>query len=131
MLEGLAMEQRLSTTGAEAASAMPIGRFLVMGGGARSPLWCQIMADVLGRPVDVAREPEATCLGAGILAAFGAGIFTSVQEAAAAMTGTGKRYVPNSEQSAKYDRIYDLYKDIYPALREHFARLRQVMQDIS
>lgn len=131
MLEGLAMEQRLSTAGAEAASAMPIERFLVMGGGSRSPLWCQIVADVLGRPVDVAREPEATCLGAGILAAYGVGLFASVEEAAKAMTGVGKRYSPQPEQSRKYDRLYGLYKDIYPALRDHFARLRDVMQEIS
>lgn len=130
ILEGLAMEQRLSTTGAEAASDMPIRRFLAMGGGARSPLWCQIIADVLGKPVSVAREPEATCLGAGILAAYGAGCFGSVEEAAAAMTGVGKTYDPQPHQSAKYDHIYGLYKDIYPALRDHFLRLRQVMADI-
>ena len=131
ILEGLAMEQRLSTTGAEAASAMPIRRFLAMGGGSRSPLWCQIIADVLGKPVAVAREPEATCLGAGILAAYGAGFFGSVEEAAAAMTGVGKTYAPQAAQSGKYDRLYDLYKDIYPALRDHFVRLRQVMAEIS
>lgn len=131
ILEGLAMEQRLSSTGAEAASASPIERFLVMGGGSHSRLWCQIVADVLNRPVDVASEPEATCLGAGILAAYGAGLFSSVGEAANAMTGVGKHYQPRPEESAKYDRLYDLYKDIYPALRDHFSRLRHVMQDIS
>jgi xylulokinase len=130
ILEGLAMEQRLSTTGAEAASDLPIKRFLAMGGGARSPLWCQIVADVLGKPVSVAREPEATCLGAGILAAYGAGYFGSVHEAAAAMTGTGISYEPRPAQCARYDKLYGLYKDIYPALRDHFLRLRQVMGEI-
>jgi xylulokinase len=79
----------------------------------------------------VAREPEATCLGAGILAAYGAGHFHSVEAAAAAMTGVGKTYEPQPAQSAKYDKLYGLYKDIYPALREHFQRLRQVMAEIA
>ncbi|MFD1810356.1 hypothetical protein ACFSHQ_26345 [Gemmobacter lanyuensis] len=46
------------------------------------------------------------------------------------MTGVGKTYDPQPQQSAKYDHIYGLYKDIYPALRDHFLRLRQVMADI-
>jgi len=129
ILEGLAMEQRLSSSGAEAAG-VPIERFLVMGGGSHSQLWCQIVADVLNRPVDVALEPEATCLGAGILAAYGASLFPSVSDAAAAMTGIGRSYAPVPEQSSKYDQLFGLYKDIYPSLREHFTRLRQVMKNI-
>ena len=129
ILEGLAMEQRLSTTGAEKAS-QPIERFLVMGGGSHSRLWCQIIADVLNRSVHVAREPEATCLGAGILAAFGAGLFPSIEDAANAMTGTGRRYDPQPTESAKYDQLYGVYKDIYPALRKQFSDLHRVMQDL-
>ena len=123
------MEQRLSSSGSEAAG-VPIKRFLVMGGGSHSQLWCQIIADVLNRPVDVALEPEATCLGAGILAAYGAGLFPSISEAAATMTGTGRSYAPVPEQSSKYDQLFGLYKDIYPSLREQFTRLRQVIKDI-
>ena len=66
----------------------------------------------------------------GILAAYGAGYFSSVEEAAAAMTGVGKTYQPQPAQSAKYDKLYGLYKDIYPALREHFQRLRHAMAEI-
>ena len=129
ILEGLAMEQRLSSSGAEAQS-QKINQFLVMGGGARSALWCQIIADVLNRPVDVAREPEATCLGAGLLAAVGAGIFPSVPDAAAAMCGAGVSYHPNETDRLKYDQIYHIYKDIYPALKDHFARLADITSEL-
>ena len=78
----------------------------------------------------MALEPEATCLGAGILAAYGAGLFPSISEAAATMTGTGRSYAPVPEQSSKYDQLFGLYKDIYPSLREQFTRLRQVIKDI-
>ena len=130
ILEGLAFEQRLSTTGAERATGTTIDRFLVMGGGSRSALWCQIMADTLGRPIHIAREAEATCLGAGILAAVGAGHFDSAKQAAAAMCGTGKCYAPDPRQQGRYDRFYDIYKDIYPALRDSFARMRVAIDTI-
>ena len=130
ILEGLAFEQRLSTLGAESVTGARTERFLVMGGGSRSPLWCQMIADILGRPVEIAREAEATCLGAGILAAVGAGHYDSAATAAAAMSGVGRGYAPDPVQSAKYDQLFDIYKDIYPALRDQFTRLRQVTEAI-
>lgn len=129
VLEGLALEQKLSTTGAEAAHGTRTERFRLMGGGTRSALWCQIMADVLDRPVEIAGEAEATCLGAGMLAAAGAGLFDGVEAAAKAMSAGGRIYRPDPAQSARYARIFDLYKDIYPALRPHFSRLKDVMHE--
>ena len=130
ILEGLALEQRLSTTGAEAAMGTRTDRFRLMGGGTKSRLWCQIVADVLERPVEIAREAEATCLGAGMLAAAGAGLFPDIQTAADAMSRGGQVYDPEPAQSARYSRLYDVYKDIYPALRDQFARLKEVVNDI-
>jgi hypothetical protein len=60
-------------------------RNLVVGGGARSPLWCQIIADISGRPVFLARTSQTTALRAGILAAAGVGLHSSVITAAQAM----------------------------------------------
>ncbi len=130
ILEGLALEQRLSTTGAEAAMGTRTDRFRLMGGGTRSRLWCQIIADVLERPVEIAREAEATCLGAGMLAAAGAGLFPSIQAAADAMSFGGQVYDPEPAQAARYSRLFDVYKDLYPALRDPFARLKEVVNDI-
>lgn len=128
LLEGLAMEQRLSTTGAEAALGAPIERLRVMGGGSRSPLWCQIVADVLGRPVEVTRETETTCLGAGMLAAVGAGLHPDIASAAAAMSGTRETYGPQADTAAVYDDLYGVYRGLYPRLRESFAELGAVMR---
>ena len=130
MLEGLAMETRLSTAGAELATGLRAGRFLVMGGGARSPLWCQIIADVLVRPIVVAREDEATCLGAGMLAATAAGLYADVAEASLCMSGTGRSYHPDPATAAGYDRLFDIHKTLYPALRDQFRRLREVTLEI-
>ncbi len=131
ILEGLAMEQRVSTRAAEAAMGVEAERFLVMGGGSQSPLWCQVMADVFDRPVEVAREAEATCLGAGMLAAVAAGLYASVEEAVAGMSGTGRVYEPDRSQCAKYDRLFGVYSDLYPVLARNFSDLREVMREIA
>ena len=123
LLEGIAFEQRLLTEGAEAAIADPVERLIVLGGGSRSPVWCQIIADVMRRPVEVVREPESTCLGAGMLASAAVGIHSSIADAAVAMSGTARCYRPEAAVSDVYDRLYDVYRDIYPALRPVFARL--------
>ena len=124
LLEGLAMEQRLSTVGAEQALGVPIERLRVMGGGSRSPLWCQIFADILKRPVEVTRETETTCLGAGMMAAAGVGLYAGIGEAAAAMSGIRQVYLPDEPASAAYDRLYGVYRQLYPTLRETFAQLQ-------
>ncbi|WP_415853662.1 xylulokinase [Sinomonas sp. G460-2] len=128
LLEGLAFEQRLLTTGAENALSQPVTEVVALGGGSRSPLWCQIIADVTQRSVSVVREPESTCLGAGMLAASALGIHDSVETAAKAMSGIGVSYEPEPDQAASYDRLYSVYRDVYPANREIFARLAEATQ---
>ncbi len=128
LLEGLAMEQRLSTTGAELAWGTPIEHIRLMGGGSRSALWCQIIADVLNRPVDVTRETETTCLGAGMLAAVGAGLHADLAEAAASMSGVRQAYRPQEPARSAYDGFYDIYRQLYPRLRDTFAELRVMVK---
>lgn len=131
ILEGLAMEQRLSTTGAETATGKTTDRFRVMGGGSRSALWCQILADVLQRPVEVARESEATCLGAAMLAASAAGLYGSVAEASSQMSGAGLTYEPDPSRTGVYDRFYRVYRTLYPALKTQFGDLQDVIDATS
>ncbi len=128
LLEGLAFEQRLLTTGAENAAAQPVTEILALGGGSRSPVWCQIIADVMRRSVSVVRESESTCLGAGMLAAAAVGIHESIPAAAKAMSGTGVAYEPESAAAAVYERLYDLYCDIYPSNRAVFAKLAEAVR---
>jgi xylulokinase len=125
LLEGIAFEQRLLTSGAEEALDQPITDIVALGGGSRSAVWCQIIADVLQRQVSVVHEPESTCLGAGMLAAAGAGTHESVPAAGAAMSGISASYDPDPGTVARYDRLYDVYRDIYPSTRDIFARLAE------
>lgn len=129
VIEGLALEQRLSTSGAEQAIGARTECFRLMGGGTRSALWCQIMADVLERPVEIAREAEATCLGAGMLAAAGAGLYGSITEASSEMSATGRTYLPDQGQSARYSDLFEVYRGLYPALQSHFTRLKDFQHE--
>jgi xylulokinase len=125
ILEGIAFEQRLVGDAIMAAAETPFDRYLAMGGGARSALWLQIFADVTGVPVVPAATAEATCLGAGVLAAYGAGWYPTIAAAAAAMAPepTATIYTPGV-QAAIYEGLYrGVYCGLYPALRDSLARL--------
>jgi xylulokinase len=125
--EGVAYEFRLAMTGVQEATGQPIEEYVILGGGSNSELWCQIMADVLGRPVVRARSVEATCLGAGVLAAYGAGWYESVEEAAAAMTEVGERFEPDDTAAGVYDELFtDVYQPLYGNVAGQLHRLAEV-----
>lgn len=121
VLEGIAFELRVCLEEAERSLPVPIAEFIAMGGGTRSALWCQLFADILQRPIVLAGSNEATALGAGVLAAVGAGLYASTAQAAEAMTKVGKRYEPQAHTRATYDALFGVYRQIYPALRPVFA----------
>jgi xylulokinase len=125
ILEGMALEQRLLTTGVEKATGVPIDEILLLGGGSRSPLWCQIIADVLGRPVKLVREQESTALGAGIHAAAAAGLHPDLRAAADAMTGVETGFAPDASAHDRYTQIFAAYRGIYPGLRSTFQAMAE------
>jgi len=97
----------------------------MLGGGSRSPLWCQIIADALGRTVKLVREQESTALGAGIHAAAAAGLYGDIRSAADGMTGIATVFEPDMAAHARYSEIFDAYLDIYPSLRSTFQLLAE------
>lgn len=126
ILEGIAFEQRLVGDAMMAVTG-PFSEYVTMGGGSKSDLWCQIVADVTGIPVVRSTSTEATCLGAGILAATAAGWYPDVRSAANAMTGTAERFTPQPETQAIYDRLYqEIYKPLFPTLQPLADRLTEL-----
>src|SRR5919204_474759 len=116
--EGIAYEHRLAIEGIQAATGERIREHVILGGGSRSDLWCQIMADVLGAPVTRAHTPEATNLGAGILCAYGLGWYPSVEEGVAAMTGVAGSFEPDDRARALYDNLFtQVYRPLFPAIQ--------------
>jgi len=93
------------------------------GGGARSPLWRQILADVFDTEVVTMTVTEGAAYGAALLAGVGAGIFRTVDDACEQTIRVLTRVEPNPRNRAVYDWHYNTYRDLYPALRTTFDRL--------
>ena len=102
-------------------SAATLGEVRVSGGGASSDVWLQIIADVMDLPVRVADTSEGSALGAALLAATGAGAFASVAEATNHAVEVGELIAPTTD-AANYEDAYQMYRDLYPALKETFHR---------
>jgi xylulokinase len=84
----------------------------------------RIVADATGKPVQVSSTIEASCLGAGMLAAVGAGWYGYADEAARAMQGRVETTVePEPARTAVYRELLEIYCEVYPALRGTFTRL--------
>ena len=129
ILEGIAFEQRLATDGVEQAVGSPVQRYIAFGGGARSPLWCQIIADIAGKPVHLAHAPEATALGAGILAAAAANLYPDVTQAAQAMAHQLPQvFVPDPQRSQHYTRFFEVYTQLFPQLQTQLDRLTELAE---
>lgn len=99
-----------------------LGDVRISGGGAASPVWIQIIADVLDRPVRIVGTAESAAHGAAILAATGAGAFASVDEACDVAVQLGKTVEPNAGMDI-YEEAYRVFRDLYPSLEPSFHRL--------
>src|SRR5262249_17092569 len=99
-----------------AADGLRVEGIFLGGGGARSALWLQIHADILKRPIHLARESEACALGSAMAAAVSAGIYADFDEAARAMVAIDRVVEPNAENARPYDELFGPYVDLYPSL---------------
>jgi len=119
ILEGVAFSLKDSFSIFEELN-LPVERIRLGGGGARSPLWRQIQADVYNHEVEIVEAEEGAAYGAAILAGVGAKAWASVDEACAATVRVAQRIAPDPRASELMRRNYALYRRIYPALREAF-----------
>jgi xylulokinase len=96
---------------------VPVKSIRLGGGGARSPLWQQIQADVYGMPVNLIAAEEGAAYGAGLLAGVGAGAWPSVDEACKTAVHVAKRVESLTENVDLLNQRYQEYAKLYPALR--------------
>lgn len=96
------------------------------GGGGSSPMWRKMLADIYDCPVSTVAPAEGPALGAAILGMVCCGMYGSVREACEQIVRLSQTCVPSAEAHERYMQIYGLYKELYPSLRESYAKLSAV-----
>ncbi len=125
VLEGVAFGVKDSFTLIQNAGLGAIEQVRISGGGAKSPLWCQIIADVLGVELVTVNTAEGAAYGAALLASVGANAFESVPAACDAAIQITGRTSPTTD-TEQYQQIYPRYRALYPALKDEFKELTHV-----
>lgn len=120
VLEGVAFEAQLHLDRLEEAVGEPVHTIRAVGGGARSPLWVQIVSDVTRRPVNVHAQGEASAAGAARLAWS---YLDDDREFGSLSLPHERTVVPRPDAGARYDALAAAYRRLYPALKETFAEL--------
>lgn len=122
LLDGITYEMRLNLERLSGAGVR-VERLRAIGGGAKSRTWMQLKADIFGRPVSSLNVSEAACLGAAMLAGVAVGEYASPQEAARELVRVVDTFDPRPEEAARYEEAYQVYRDLYPTLRELSRRI--------
>jgi xylulokinase len=124
VLEGVAFGLHDSFELMKSAGLADIAQVRITGGGARSALWRQILADVLGVELVTVNATEGAAYGAAVLAATGAGAHANVPAACAAFIRATGSTTPGPAKDT-YRQLYPLYRDLYPALHPSFEAIAQ------
>lgn len=122
VLEGVAFGLRDSLEVARSLG-IEITRTKICGGGAKSPLWKRIIANVMNLKVDVIESEEGPGYGGAILAAVGCGEYADVEEATAKLVKVVDTIEPEPELAAKYEMQYRKFRRIYLTVKELFPQL--------
>ncbi|GMQ56084.1 xylulokinase [Vallitalea sediminicola] len=122
VLEGVAFSLR-DTFEIMKNMGIKINNISINGGGAKSKLWCQIIADVLDVKVNKLNTNEGPAYGASILASVGYGLFESVEQACKEFIKITSSIEPNKDSVDLYNKKYNKFKKIYPATKELFKEL--------
>lgn len=125
VLEGLSYEIRICLEAVEGARGGRLEELVVVGGGSRSELWVQTIADVCNRTVYVCAQTEVASLGAAVHAASATGLRPgeSIAQVARGMASRGAAFAPDPERAAFYEHAFQGYRQIYELNRPIFAAL--------
>ena len=122
VLEGVAFAIRDSIEVAKSLG-IKIPRSKICGGGAKSPLWKKIFANVLGIPLDMVKTEQGPGFGAVMLAMVGCGLYPDVQSAAEILVSTSSTVEPNEKLVKLYEKRYQEFRQIYPQMKSLFSRI--------
>lgn len=101
-----------------------INRTTLCGGGAKSPLWRKMVANILNVTVDIPKTEEGPSMGGAMLAMVACGVYSSVEEACKAIVEIVGSEEPDKELTAKYENRYQAFKKLYPACKSFYDSLK-------
>jgi xylulokinase len=116
LIEGVSYSQKDCLDIVESLG-VPVASVRASGGGAKSPFWRQILADIFAKPVVTLASQEGSALGAALLAMVGTGEYASVPEVCSAVIRETGRVEPEPENTSAYARGHQIYRSLYPALK--------------
>ncbi len=117
ILSGVVYEMKLNLELLQSAGVR-IQRLRAIGGGAKSRIWVQRKADIMGIPVAVLEASEAASLGVAMLGGKAAGIVDDLRAMAARVVKIRDVFEPNPKRNAVYEELFSAYRSLYPAIRE-------------
>ena len=123
VLEGVAFALRDSLEVARSLG-IHIERTKICGGGAKSPLWKRMIANIMNLKVDVIESEEGPAMGGAMLAAVACGEYANVEEAAEKIVKVVDTVEPEASLVEKYEKRYQQFKQIYPTCKELFGKLK-------
>jgi xylulokinase len=99
-------------------------KLVVSGGVTLLPCWVQLLSDILNKPIYITNSgKDSSAFGAAVIAAVGCGHFQSFEDAVASLVKMDLLCTPNAERAAAHSRVFEIYKRLYPALKQSFAAL--------
>ncbi|MBM3710552.1 MAG: xylulokinase, partial [Actinobacteria bacterium] len=101
-------------------------KVILFGGGAKSRIWRQIIADIFNTKIVTLNVEEGPSYGGAILAGVGCGVFSSVVNAAKKVIREVDEVKPLNENVTKYRKVYEVYKSLYRNLKDDFASLNKI-----
>jgi xylulokinase len=101
------------------AEGIPVQRIRITGGGARSPWWTQLKADMTNMPIEVVAHPEPGTLGAALLAGLAVGVYDDMQGISSKYSGTQSVYYPHPERAALHHERFETYCKLMALLLEN------------
>ncbi|MDO4484301.1 MAG: xylulokinase [Clostridia bacterium] len=122
VMEGVMYSQRQNLDVLRNMNVLP-DDMVACGGGAKSPFWRQMMSDIYMMPVKTTVNTEGPALGAAILAGVAAGIFTDIPSACEALVKSKEPLQPDEARHSEYEKVFNIYKKVYPGLKDVFADL--------
>jgi xylulokinase len=115
VLEGIAFEMR-DVLEAQAAAGVEVSSVRLVGGAAKSPMWCQLLADVFDRPIERLQTSETGCLGAALYAGTAVGVYPDIATAADQAVSVTETYEPDDSAAPAYEKAFRRYQAVFDAL---------------